>query len=70
MKPIDRITKGNRKIGLGVMGFAEALIMLGIRYDSERAVATAGGIMRFIERTSHEASEELAEKRGSFPNFA
>ena len=70
LKPIERITKGNRKIGLGVMGFAEALIMLGIRYDSERAVGAAREIMRFIGRTSHDASEALAEKRGSFPNFA
>ncbi len=70
LKSIEKITKGNRKIGLGVMGFAEALIMMGIRYDSEQAVATARGIMRFIQRTSHEASRELARERGSFPNFA
>jgi ribonucleoside-diphosphate reductase alpha chain len=70
LKEIEKITKGNRKIGLGVMGFAETLIKLGIRYDSEKAVVTARKIMRFIERASHEASTELAEKRGSFPNFA
>ncbi len=69
LKQIERVTKGNRKIGLGVMGFAEALVKLGIRYDSEESLAMARKIMKFVQRTSHEASAELAKKRGSFPNF-
>lgn len=69
LKEVARITRGNRKVGLGVMGFAEALIMLGISYDSEDAVAFAKKLMRFVADTSHEASAELARERGSFPNF-
>jgi ribonucleoside-diphosphate reductase alpha chain len=69
MRQITRITLANRKIGLGVMGFAEMLIMLKVKYDSNDAVNTARRLMRFIQKTSHEASEELARSRGSFPNF-
>ena len=70
--PIERIglvTRSNRKIGLGVMGFADMLIALGIPYDSRQALDTAGEIMSFISRVSHEASEALAAERGPFPNF-
>jgi len=66
---IKRMTKGNRKIGLGVMGFAEALIKLGIPYDSDRALETAERIMRFIRVEAEKRSAEIAGKRGSFPNF-
>ena len=69
LKEITAITHANRKIGLGVMGFAEALIMLGAKYDSEEGVAVARRVMGFIQRVSHEASEALAASRGSFPNF-
>jgi len=60
---------GNRKIGLGVMGFADALALLGLRYDSEEAVRLAGKLSRFIQRRAHRASEKLAGERGTFPNW-
>jgi len=66
---IKEITDGNRKIGLGVMGFAEALGRLGIRYDSESALAKAEEIMKFIEERALAKSAEIAGRRGSFPNF-
>lgn len=66
---IEKMTKANRKIGLGVMGWAEFLIMLGIPYDSRGALEMAKRIMRFISKTGHKKSQELAEERGSFPNF-
>jgi len=66
---VARITLANRKIGLGVMGFAEMLIMLSVRYDSEEALLIAHKLMKFIQENSHKASQKLAESRGSFPNF-
>jgi ribonucleoside-diphosphate reductase alpha chain len=69
LKETAEITKANRKIGLGVMGFADMLIMLGIPYDSEEALKLGEQIMRFIEEEAHKKSKEIAEKRGSFPNF-
>ncbi len=63
-------TRENRKIGLGVMGFADMLIKLGIPYDSDEALEKAEDIMRFILENAEKASAELAEKRGVFPNFA
>ncbi len=66
---IERMHKGNRKIGLGVMGWADMLILLGVQYNSARGYNLAGEVMGFIQRTSREASVRLAEKRGVFPNF-
>lgn len=66
---IENMHKGNRKIGLGVMGWADMLIMLGVVYNTKRAFRVAGETMRFIRDTAREASTELARHRGVFPNF-
>jgi ribonucleoside-diphosphate reductase alpha chain len=69
LKDIEAITRANRKIGLGVMGFADMLIKLGIRYDSEEALQLGENLMKFIEEEAHKESVEIGEERGSFPNF-
>jgi len=66
---ISAITRANRKIGLGAMGFAELLILLGIPYASEEASAIAEKLMRWISEEALAASEELAQERGEFPNW-
>ena len=67
---VQEITLGNRKIGLGVMGFADALVLLGIRYDSPEAVRFAEKVASFLRQYAHQASEWLAATRGCFPNWA
>jgi len=66
---ITEMVRGNRKVGLGVMGFADLLYQLGIPYNSEEALQTAGEVMRFIQETSHETSQTLVEERGVFANW-
>jgi ribonucleoside-diphosphate reductase alpha chain len=66
---IDRMAKGNRKIGLGVMGFADMLIRLGIPYDSEDALETGERIMQFVREKGWDMSKKLALARGVFPNY-
>ncbi|MDO8739877.1 MAG: vitamin B12-dependent ribonucleotide reductase [Candidatus Deferrimicrobium sp.] len=66
---IRHMTVGNRKIGLGVMGFADMLIGLGIPYDSDEALAVAQELMSFVQEESGAASCNLARERGPFPNY-
>jgi ribonucleoside-diphosphate reductase alpha chain len=69
LKETDKITRANRKIGLGVMGFADLLILMGVPYDSEKATEIGEEIAKFINEEAGKASERLGLERGSFPNF-
>lgn len=67
---IEKMTLANRKIGLGVMGFADMLILLGVPYNSEEGIKIAEKVMKFIQDEGRKMSAELADKRRSFPNFS
>jgi ribonucleoside-diphosphate reductase alpha chain len=69
VRQTEEITLKNRRIGLGVMGFADALLLLGIPYDSQEALDFATHVMKFIRENALDMSREIAKSRGSFPNF-
>jgi len=67
--PIDKTVKGNRKIGLGIMGFADMLVSLKIPYGSDESIQIGEKVMKFINDKAKEASCKLAKTRGVFPNW-
>ncbi len=67
---IDATVKGNRRIGLGVMGWADLLFTLGVPYDSEEALGLAEHLMAFVNEKGHDQSARLADERGPFPNWS
>ena len=66
---IDEMSRGNRRIGLGVMGFADVLIKLGVTYDSDEGLAFAEKVMKFVDDEAWEESRALAEERGVMPHY-
>lgn len=70
--PVPQVTElalKNRRIGFGIMGFADMLYQLGIKYNSKDGFAMAEKVMAFINKTAHEMSRELAKEKGAFPNW-
>jgi len=67
---IDETVKSNRRIGLGIMGWADLLFIMGIPYDSQEAIALAERLMSFVKEKSHDQCGKLAEERGPFPNWS
>ncbi len=66
---VNKIVKGNRKIGLGILGWGDVLIKLGLSYKDKRARQLAAKIMKFIQQTAWQTSADLGQEKGSFPNF-
>jgi ribonucleoside-diphosphate reductase alpha chain len=66
---IDKVVKSNRKVGLGVMGWADVLVKMGIVYGSEESLKLAEKVMKTIQKTAWKTSEALGKEKGSFPNF-
>ncbi|MEK6936635.1 MAG: adenosylcobalamin-dependent ribonucleoside-diphosphate reductase [Nanoarchaeota archaeon] len=69
IEKINEITKANRKIGLGIMGFADLLYSLQIPYNSEKGLETAEELIKFIQKTAREESSNLGVEKGNFPNY-
>lgn len=66
---VKETVRGNRKIGLGVMGWADMLTKLHVPYDSSKALKLAEEVMSFVQKTGHDESAKLGKEKGSFPNF-
>jgi ribonucleoside-diphosphate reductase alpha chain len=66
---IQEVSQANRRLGLGVMGWADALLRIGVKYDSKEALRLAEKLMRFVNEEAHKKSEGLGRGRGSFSNF-
>ncbi len=69
VEKVSRTFRSNRRVGLGIMGFADMLIQLEVGYNTEDGYRTGESVMRFIEETAHTMSRELAEEKGVFPNW-
>jgi ribonucleoside-diphosphate reductase alpha chain len=69
VEKINKTFKNNRRIGLGIMGFADMLYQLSIAYNSDKGVETARKVMKFVNDTAHEFSHKLAEEKGTFTNW-
>jgi len=69
LKKVADTVHGNRKIGLGVMGWADMLVKLHVSYDSPKALKLAGEVMKFVQEKGHDESAKLGKEKGSFPNF-
>src|SRR5499427_9252797 len=67
---IDQTVKSNRRIGLGIMGWADLLFLLGVPYDTQEAIDLADRLMSFVKEKSHDQCAKLAEERGPFPNWS
>ncbi len=69
LKQVADTVHGNRKIGLGVMGWADMLVKLHVAYDSDKALKLAKEVMKFVQKIGHDESAKLGKEKGNFPNF-